>query len=140
MKFVCDAPDRKSWFRIEGEAEAEQESALMDHAVAKHFRREREKAVRSYKPTSMVYIEQNIGLEAHIQREMPLFLTLREAEGGGLATAMLPPDGRHDPAFRIIIVGKGNRDPYPEHEAAIHALGAHFGLTLDRVHCYPYRP
>jgi len=138
MKYVCDAPDRKIWFRIETEAEAEQESALMDHAVAKYFQRERENSVRSYKPTSRTYVERNIGLQAHIQREMPLFLTLRDAEGGGLVTAMLPPGGRDDPAFRIIIVGKGNSDPYPEHGAAIDALGAHFGLTLQRARCYPY--
>lgn len=138
-KHVCDAPDRKTWFRIETEAEAEQESALMDHAVAKHFRRERENAVRGYKPPSTVNFEQNIGLRAHIQREMPLFLTLRDAEGGGLVTAMLPPGGGNDLAFRIIIVGKGNSNPYPEHEAAIHALGAHFSLTLERVRCYPCR-
>jgi hypothetical protein len=139
MKYVCDAPGRRSWFRIETEAEAERESMLMDHAVAKYFRRERETAIRSYNPTSMTYFEQNIGLQAHIQREMPLFLTLRDAEGGGLVTAMLPPNGRNDPNFRIIIVGKGNGDPYAEHEAAIHALGSHFGLILDRAHCYPYR-
>ena len=108
MKYICDTPDRKSWFRIETEAEAERESMLMDHAVAKYFRRERETAIQSYKPTSMAYFEQNIGLQAHIQREMPLFLTLRDAEGGGLVTAMLPPQGRgKDPHFRIIIVGKG---------------------------------
>ena len=111
----------------------------MDHAVAKHFRRETEKAVRSYKPTSTVQFEQNIGLQAHIQREMPLFLTLRNAEGDGLATAMLPPDGQDSPAFKTIIVGKGNSDPYPEHEAAIEALGAHFGFILDRARCYPYQ-
>ena len=76
MKYVCDAPDRKSWFRIETEAEAERESMLMDHAVAKYFRREREDAIRSYSPPSTIYaFEQNIGLQAHIQREMPLFLT-----------------------------------------------------------------
>jgi hypothetical protein len=39
MKYVRDAPGRKSWFRIETEAEAERESMLMDHAVAKYFRR-----------------------------------------------------------------------------------------------------
>lgn len=138
MKYVCDAPNNKTWFRIETEAEAEQESALMNHAVAKHFRRERENAVGTYKPTSTVYFEQNISLEPHIQQEMQLFLTLRDAEGGGLVTAMLPPGGRDDSTFRIIMVGKGNRDPYPAHEAAIEALGAHFGLTLDRVRCYPY--
>jgi len=138
MKYVCDAPDRKTWFRIETEAEAEQESTLMDHAVSKYFRRERNDAARSYQPTSKSYVERDIGLKAHIQREMPLFLTLRDAEGGGLVTAMLPPSGRADPAFRIIIVGKGNSDPYPEHAEAIDALGTYFDLTLDRARCYPY--
>ena len=138
MKFICDAPDRKTWFRIETEAEAEKESALMDHAVAKYFQRGRETATESYKPTSTVSFEQKIGLQAHIQRTMPLFLTLRDAEGDGLVTAMLPPGGRDDPAFRIIIVGPSNADPYPDHQAAIDALGAHFGLTLDRARCYPY--
>jgi hypothetical protein len=138
MQYVCDAPDKKTWFRIETEAEAEQESALMDHAVAKHFRRERETAAGTYKPTSTVNFEQNIGLEAHVQRDMPLFLTLRDAEGDGRVTAMLPPGGRDDPAFKIVIVGKGNADPYPAEGAAIEALAAHFGLTLDRDRCYPY--
>ena len=139
MKYVCDAPERKTWFRLETEAEAEQESALMDHAVAKHFRRAREEAAASFTPSSSVYIEQNIGLEAHIQRAMPLFLTLRDGDGEGLATAMLPPEGRDDPAFRIIIVGRGNADPYPAHAAAIAALGAHLGLALERDRCFPYR-
>jgi len=139
MKYICDAPDRKTWFRIETEVEAEKESALMDHAVAKHFRREREKAASSYKPTSTVLFEQNIGLEPHIQRAMPLFLTLRDSGGDGFVTAMLPPGGRDDPAFKIIVVGKSNADPYPAHKAAIEALGAHFGLMLDRERCYPYR-
>ena len=138
MKFVCDAPEKKTWFRFETEAEAEQESALMSHAVAKHFRRERERAVRSYKPTSAAFIEQNIGLEAHVQRAMPLFLTLRDSEGRGLATAMLPPGGRNDPAFRIIIVGVENADPYPAHDSAIKALGANYRLNLDRSRCCPY--
>lgn len=139
MKYVCDAPERKTWFRLETEVEADRESALMDHAVAKHFRRERETAAGSFTPSSGVYIEQNIGLEAHIQREMPLFLTLRDANGDGLATAMLPPGGRDDPDFRIIIVGPGNADPYPSQGSAIEALGAHFGLTLDRARCFPYK-
>ena len=59
---------------------------------------------------------------------------------GGLVTAMLPSGGQNDPAFRIVIVGKANSDPYPEHDAAIHALGVHFGLSLDRARCYPYCP
>ena len=138
MKFICDAADKKTWFRIETEVEAEQESKLMDHAVKKHFLIEQEKAASTYKPTSSIFIEQNIGLNAHIQREMAIFLTLRDAEGGGLATAMLPPGGKDDPDFRIVIVGAGNRDPYPDHAAAIRSLGAHFGLALDRERCFPY--
>jgi hypothetical protein len=115
MKFICDTPDGKTWFRIETEAEAHQESALMDHAVEKHFRREKESAMRTFKPASTVYI------------------------GNGLATAMLPPNGRDDPTFRIIIVGPRNSDPYIDHKEAIGALGAHFGLKLDRDDCFPYR-
>ena len=138
MKYICDAPENCSWFRIETEAEAEQESASMDHAVAKHFRRERDKALKTYKPTSTVLFEQNIGLESHIQSEMPLFLTLRNADGEGLVTAMLPPVSQDKETFRKIVVGTGNSDPYPEYEPAIEALGAHFGMTLDRQDCYPY--
>lgn len=139
MKYICDAPDGKTWFRIETEAEAHQESALMSHAVEKYFVREMENAKQSYRPTSTVTFEQNIGLAAHLQREMPLFLTLRDGEGNGLATAMLPPDGKADPSFRKIIVGPNNADPYPEHASAIAALGTHFGMTLDRADCFPYR-
>lgn len=139
MKYICDAPGRRTWFRIETEYEAAQESALMEHAVEKYFCRERQIAARSFRPASTVFIEQNIGLEAHIQREMPLFLTLRDREGNGLATAMLPSRGQDDEDFRIIIVGQGNSDPYVEHADAIAALGAHFGLMLDRDRCYPYR-
>src|SRR4249920_2431130 len=75
----------------EPEVEADRESAMMDHAVAKYFQRERTKAAQSYRPASRTSFEQNIGLESHIRRQMPLFLTLRDAEGSGLATAMLPP-------------------------------------------------
>ncbi len=35
MRFVCDAAGGKTWFRIETEAEAAQESELMRHAVEK---------------------------------------------------------------------------------------------------------
>jgi hypothetical protein len=139
MKFVCDAPNGKVWFRIETELEALQESELLQHAVEKYFRREQEKAVQSYQPAATVsYIEQDIGLKAHIQREMPLFLTLRDGEGNGLATAMLPPGGKKAAGFRIIIVGRANGDPYPAEGEAIQALAKQFGLTLDRDSCYPY--
>jgi len=139
MRYACDAPGGKTWFQIETEGEAAQESDLMSHAVAKHFLQARERAESSYAPRPGPYIEQDIGLKAHIQRVMPVFLTLRDAEGAGLATAMLPPAHKADPTFRPMIVGYGNSDPYPQHGEAIKAIGEHFGLTLDRARCYPYR-
>lgn len=83
MQYVCDAPKGKTWFRIETEGEAVHESRLMSHTVEKYFRREREKAVQSWRPERPNAIERDIGLEAHVQREMPLFLTLRR---GGQCT------------------------------------------------------
>lgn len=138
MQFVCDAPEGKTWFRIETEAEANTESESMKHAVEKFFRREKDKALASYKPTSNAFIERDIGLKAHLERATPLFLTLRDREGNPLATAMLPPGGREDASFRMIIVGPSNADPYPAHGDAIAALGKHFGLALGREHCFPY--
>src|SRR5215469_12404012 len=128
MRYVVDAPKGKTWFRIESEAEAARESELMRHAVEKYFRLEREKAAQSYRPISKTFFEQEIGLNAHIQREMPLFLTLRDEDGVAHVTAMLPPGGKDTPSFRIIIVGPGNADPYPGEGDAIKALARHFGL------------
>ena len=136
MKFVCDARHGRTWFRIETDAEAEAETHLMRHAVEKHFRRELERARNSYRPGPG--LERDIGLKGHIARTTPLFLTLRADDGSGLATAMLPAGGKPDPAFRIIVVGPENADPYAAHADAIKALGTHFGLTLDRERCYPY--
>ena len=139
MQYVCDAPGGKTWFRIETEAEAIQESEMMRHAVEKYYRREREKAAQSFKPCSTVFFEQEIGLREHIQREMPLFLTLRDDEGNALATAMLPARGREDRSFRTIVVGRENNDPYLQYADAIKALARHYGLGLERSRCYPYR-
>ena len=138
MKYICDAPGDRTWFRLETEAEVARESALMNHAVEKYFLREMANARASYRPTSTVSFEQNIGLKAHLERSAPMFLTLRDRDGEGLATAMLPPGGKDDQAFRIVIVGPNNADPYPQHGDAIAALGAHLGLMLDRARCYPY--
>jgi hypothetical protein len=139
MRYICDAPGGKTWFRIETEGEAITETDIMRHAIEKHYRRERETAAKSYRPISTKFVEQEIGLEAHIQRTMPMFLTLRDGEGNPLASAMLPPGGRDERNFRIIIVGFENADPYPEHCLAIEALGKHFDLVLDRLRCFPYR-
>jgi hypothetical protein len=139
MKYVCDAPGGKTWFRIETDAEAIAESDAMRHAVEKFFRKERDKAALSYQPPSKTFFEQEIGLNAHLQREMPSFLTLRDDEGNALVTAMLPPGGRDEKGFRPIIVGPANGDPYPDHGEAIEALASYFGLVLERERCYPYR-
>ena len=65
------------------------------------------------------------------------FLTLRDQDGKALVTAMLPPGGRQGGG--CIIVGPNNADPYPDHSDAIATLARHFGITLDRSSCYPYR-
>ena len=44
MRYVCDAPGGKTWFRIETEGEAVAESEAMHHAVEKYFRKEHERA------------------------------------------------------------------------------------------------
>ena len=83
------------------EARGGGESEEMRHAVEKHYRREREKAAQSFQPLTTVFIEQDIGKEAHIHRAMPLFLTLRDKDGKALVTAMLPPGGREEPVVRL---------------------------------------
>lgn len=139
MKYVCDAPSGKTWFRIETEAEADQESELMRHAVAKYFRRERERAHAAWTPpASAPAIERDIGLKAFVARRMPVFMTLRDSDGEGLATAMLPPEGESDANFQTIIVGPVNSDPYEAHADAIAALARHLGGDLKRARCYPY--
>lgn len=139
MRYICDAPGNKTWFGIETEGEAADELDTMQHAVEKYFRKEKERATQNYRPTSTVFIEQEIGLKAHLLREMPLFLTLRADDGAPLVTAMLPPRGRDDPGFRPIIVGARNTDPYTDNADAIRALAQHFRIVLDRSRCFPYR-
>ncbi|MBX9588662.1 MAG: hypothetical protein K2X43_05110 [Hyphomonadaceae bacterium] len=139
MQYVCDAPPN-TWFRFETEGEAALESRAMNHAVEKYFRQAQEQAAKTYvPPKSARYVEQNIGLKAHIRRIMPRFLTLRDSEGRALVTAMLPPAGQDERTFKPIVVGFDNSDPYPEYCDAIATLARHFGLTLDPARCYPYR-
>jgi hypothetical protein len=139
MQFVCEE-GAKTWFRIETVGEAFLESQAMEHAVEKYYRLAHEQAAKSYEPpkSSRVF-EQNIGLKSHILQVMPIFLTLRDAEGRALVTAMLPPKGKDESDFKPIIVGLANGDPYPEHADAIAKLGEHYGLKLDPIRCYPYR-
>ena len=51
---------------------------------------------------------------------------------------MLPPGGRNQANFKIIIVGPDNADPYEKNEKAIQALARHFRLELPRAECFPY--
>jgi len=139
MQYICDAPGGKTWFRLETEAEAEAEAQLMRHSVDKYFRRHLAEARESYRaPPGAPTFERDIGLKKHIAESTPLYLTLRADDGEGLATAMLPPGGRNQVNFRIIIVGPENRDPYVEHASAIAALETKYGLQLDRARCFPY--
>lgn len=139
MQFVCNALNGRTWFRLETEAEAETESELMRHAVDKYFRRAEAAARESYRaPLGAPTFEQAIGLKDHVARSMPLFLTLRADDGEPLATAMLPPQGRNQAAFKIVIVGPDNGDPYPAQGDSIAALARHFGIELKREECFPY--
>jgi hypothetical protein len=143
MQYVCDAPNGCTWFRMESDNEAALESEVMRHAVEKHFRRAQDAARVTFKPASQNFIERDIGLDAHVLRSMPMFLTLRDANGAALVTAMLPPGGKMPEEseagpFRMIVVGQANADPYPQHGEAIAALGRHFGLDLPREQCFPY--
>jgi len=139
MRYVCDAPGGATWFRLETEAEAEAEAVLMRHAVDKYFRRHEAAARETYRaPAGAPSFEQAIGLKDHIARSMPLFLTLRADDGEGLATAMLPPEGRNQVNFKIIVVGPENADPYEKYEKAILALARHFKVELPRADCFPY--
>lgn len=138
MRYVCDAGGGRTWFRIETEAEAQAESDAMRHAVVRYFQREHERAASSYRPTGVSYIERDIGLKGHLERSTPYFLTLRADDGEALATAMLPPGGKPDPNFRIVIVGPANSDPYDRHGGAIEALARHLDMRLPRESCFPY--
>jgi len=109
----------------------------MRHAVEKYFRRERAAAIAKYHPPATTnYIERDIGLAAHIQRSMPLFLTLREHDGTPLATAMLPPGGVEAAGFRCLIVRTRQQRSLRHHDDAIQALAAHVQLGLTRERCY----
>ena len=138
MEYVCNAAPY-TWFRIETQAEAAQESRDMAHAVEKYFERAYDEAVSSYQPPkSAAVFEQNIGLKAHVARVMPVFATLRDNEGKALVTAMLPPVGCDEDDLRPIIVGYENSDPYVDYEDAIESVAKHYGLILDRELCFPY--
>ena len=83
MRYVCDAPGGTTWFQIEIQAEAGGTSGDEPR------RREaaQETAAESYVAPPGPFFERDIGLKAHVQRSMPIFLTLRDGEGTALVTA-----------------------------------------------------
>ena len=136
MQFVCDA-GAYTWFRIETQAEAVLESRVMNHTLEKDFREAYAAAARLHSPSKSVrFVEQNIGLKAHIQRTMPIFLTLRAKDGTALVTAILPPVGWDESSFRPIVVGPRNSNPFARHGAAICKVAEHYGLSLNVIRSY----
>ena len=137
MEYVCDAPNNLTWFRLVTEGEAIAESLEMRHAVEKHYRRERERAAETFHPTIDGVHRAGHQQGSSHQAVDAVVPDAADEDGKPLVTAMLPPKGKGGGG--CIIVGPGNADPYPEYGAAIAALGSHFGITLDRTSCYPYR-
>ena len=132
MQYICDAPGKKTWFRIESEGEAMAEAEAMRHSLDYRFRHERAAAIASYKPSDKLRpFERDIGLGAHIARTMPIFLTLRDNEGTPLATAMLPQNCSED-APCASVVGPEYGDAFRAEDAAIDALEKHYGVRLKR--------
>ena len=138
MQYVCDA-EKYTWFRIETQGEATLESRVMNRTLENYFRDAYETAAKLHSPAKSVrFVEQNIGLKAHIQRTMPMFLTLRAKDGTPLVTAVLPPIGRDGITFRPIVIGPANTNPYPKNVAAIRKLAEHYGLDLEPTRFYRY--
>jgi hypothetical protein len=105
-----------------------------------YFLQAEDEAMQSYVPDAALRVtERSIGRRDHVQRSMPIFATLRDGQGNGLATAMLPPEGKDAHQFRPIIVGPSNTDPYVAHGDAILTLAKHLGYALEPRRCFPYR-
>jgi len=118
------------------------ESRLMRHTVEKIFLpRAGGRQSNPGVPERPNAIERgHSALEAHVQREMPLFPHVC-ATGRGNALGYSDAATGWQGSRRVSgssSFAASNADPYPEQDAAIAALGAHFGLTLDRHRCFPY--
>ena len=139
MEYVCDAPGKKTWFRIETEGEATMEAEAMRHAVDNHFRHARLQAIAAYRPAATLrLIERDIALGAHVKRAMPQFLTLRDRDGTALATAMLPPAGKDADAYAPTVFGPNRGDAFATEGEAIAALEKHSGVKLQRGTSYAH--
>jgi len=132
MQYVCDAPGRRAWFRIETEGEATLEAQEMRHSLDYFFRHEHAAARRSYAPCDRLsFIERDIGLSAHLKRTMPIFLTLRERDGTPVASAILPQDPDSE-TVAARVIGAGDCDAFRAEREALIALEAHLGKKLRR--------
>ena len=132
MEYVCDAPGRKTWFRIESENEALVESETMRNSIEIQYESARRDAIRKYLPSPRLQsFERDIGLKAHLQRTMPMFLTLRDREGTPLANATLPPCGEYDGSYTGRVIGPNGTDALVSQADAVGALERHFGLAIQ---------
>jgi hypothetical protein len=132
MQYVCDAPGRKTWFRIETDGEALLEAELMRNAIEVQYENARLAAVQTYQPSQRLQsFERNIGLKAHLERSMPIFLTLRDSEGTPLANAMLPPGGRENGLHTTRVVGPNGADAMRFEPEAVKALEKHYNIAIE---------
>jgi hypothetical protein len=134
MQYVCDAPGRKAWFRIESESEAFLEDKAMRNSVEHHFENAKLAAVQKYQPAPHLrWFECDIGLKSYLLRAMPMFLTLRDSDGTPLLNVMLPPCGKDDGQHSCQVVGPNGADASNSEVDAVRALETHFGLSIRRV-------
>jgi len=108
------------------------ESEVMKVRIDTEFRNERDRATRSYRPHPRLQsIERDIGLNAHVLRVMPIFLTLRDREGTALANAVLPPEDKSRGVDHSVVVGPDYANPFASQSDAIKALEQHYDISLQ---------
>jgi hypothetical protein len=139
MQYVCDAPGRKTWFRIETQSEAFLEDEAMRNSVEHRYEDAKLAAVQKYQPAPRLrWFERDIGLNSYLLRSMPMFLTLRDSDGTPLLNAMLPPCGKEDGHHSCQIVGPGGADASNSEHDAVRALEKHFGLSIRTASAKTY--
>ena len=126
-------------FGLETEGEATRESENMCHAVERYYRREREKAAQTFRPRSDGLLRAGDWSQGPHPARNAAIPDVARRERRGSRHRHAAPRGREDRSFRTIIVGRDNGDPYLQYGDAIRALGRHFGTSLERARCYPYR-
>jgi len=134
MRYICDAPGNKTWFCIETEGEAADESDTMQHAVEKYFRKEK----RARDPDLPADLDRLHRTGDRPQGASPA----RDAavpdaarrRRDPLVTAMLPAARRDESGLPAdSSSARANTDPYTDNADAIRVLAQHFRIVLDPV-------